>query len=268
MGGSEDVVIERYRQRFIRPTRCTNVKFAPVGRPMSWSTRATWRLPRIERTSPNPCHCRTASLSRRLTVADAQSHWSAEDEELARRFGWYPRRSTLEGVRGFLAETEPQWRTRGVRRTWAIRLAETRQLVGGCEARLNGRDSSADVLVDVSSPPRAWPGNPRSAADAGVPTRGDANPRVRAFVERDNLASLGVARKDGFTVVAEDDMNDGRRMMRLELSDSGRCLTGTLPLNRSASSASVGGGWFRATSSGPSFGLVRAYCRDYSELPA
>ena len=42
-----------------------------------------------------------------------------------------------------------------------------------------------------------------------------------AFVEPDNLASLGVARKVGFTV-ATDAASDGRRMVRLELVASGR----------------------------------------------
>ena len=27
-----------------------------------------------------------------LTVADAYTHWAGEDDEHARRFGWYPRR--------------------------------------------------------------------------------------------------------------------------------------------------------------------------------
>ena len=37
---------------------------------------------------------------------DAASHLAGEDEELARRFGWFPRRSTLAGV----CESIARWR--------------------------------------------------------------------------------------------------------------------------------------------------------------
>ena len=33
-----------------------------------------------------------------LTAADAEAHWAGEDEEQARRFGWYPERSSIEQV--------------------------------------------------------------------------------------------------------------------------------------------------------------------------
>jgi hypothetical protein len=32
-------------------------------------------------------------------LQDAEAHLAGEDEELARRFGWFPRQSTLAGVR-------------------------------------------------------------------------------------------------------------------------------------------------------------------------
>ena len=73
-----------------------------------------------------------------LTAADAEAHWAGEDEEQARRFGWYPKRSSIERVREFLADTQRQRRENGSRRTWAIRDATTRTLLGGCEARLQG----------------------------------------------------------------------------------------------------------------------------------
>jgi RimJ/RimL family protein N-acetyltransferase len=175
------------------------------------------RIERIHRPEPVPLSDGVVVLDG-LAVADAETHWSGEDEQLARHFGWYPRRSSLDGVRAFLAETEEQWRTRGVRRTWAIRLADNRQLVGGCETRLNGRDS-AELSWWIFPDHRG----------RGLATRGvqlmlvylRAVMEIRAFiafVERDNLPSLSVARKAGFTVVAEDDINDGRRMMRLEVS--------------------------------------------------
>jgi RimJ/RimL family protein N-acetyltransferase len=151
-----------------------------------------------------------------LTAADAEAHLSGEDEEQARRFGWYPRRSTLEGVRGFLGATEEQWRIGGSRRTWAIRLAETRRLVGGCEARLSS-GSTAELSWWI------FPEHRRR----GLATRGvqlmilylRALVGVGAFtayVEPDNFASLGVARKAGFVPVGADATHEGRVMRNFE----------------------------------------------------
>src|SRR5262249_43300654 len=79
-----------------------------------------------------------------LTLADAYTHWAGEDDEHARRFGWYPRRSTLDGVRLFIREGQRQWREGEPRRTLAIRSGDTRTLVGGCETRLQP-DGRAEV---------------------------------------------------------------------------------------------------------------------------
>src|SRR5262249_40740364 len=79
-----------------------------------------------------------------LSLADAHTHWAGEDDEHARRFGWYPRRSTLDGVRAFIRESQRQAREGGSRRTLAIRLAASRTLVGGRETRLQA-DGSAEV---------------------------------------------------------------------------------------------------------------------------
>ena len=88
-----------------------------------------------------------------LRSADAEAHWAGEDEEHARRFGWYPRRSSLERVRAFLLETEQQGRDGGPRRTFAIRDAATHTLLGGCEARLQG-DATAHLSWWMFPP---WP---------------------------------------------------------------------------------------------------------------
>jgi hypothetical protein len=66
----------------------------------------------------------------------------SEDNEHARRFGWYPLRSTLDGVRGFILDARRQWCEGGPPRTLAIRKPDTRTLVGGCETGLQPEVSS------------------------------------------------------------------------------------------------------------------------------
>ena len=149
-------------------------------------------------------------------MADAEAHWAGEDDEHARRFGWYPKRSTLEGVSKFLAETERQWREGGARRTWAIRQASTGVLVGGCEARLKD-DGTAHLSWWIFAQYRR-----RRFASRGVRLMISYAARtlgVRhfvAFVEPDNLASRGVAVNTGL-VELELDTSGERPMLRYEL---------------------------------------------------
>jgi len=100
--------------------------------------------PRLERLGFSPVLSDGVVVVDCLTVADAYTHWAGEDDEHARRFGWYPRRSTLDGVRTFILEGQRQWREGGPRRTLATRMADTRTLVGGRETRLQP-DGTAQV---------------------------------------------------------------------------------------------------------------------------
>ena len=77
-------------------------------------------------------------------LEDADSHLAGEDEEQARRFGWFPRRSTLAGVQETIARWRDQWLTRGPVLAFALGLTETKELVGGCELRL-GNGSTASM---------------------------------------------------------------------------------------------------------------------------
>ena len=47
---------------------------------------------------------------------DADSHLAGEDEEQARRFGWFPRRSTLARVRATIDRWHDHWLTQGLGR--------------------------------------------------------------------------------------------------------------------------------------------------------
>ena len=152
-----------------------------------------------------------------LTVADAEAQWSGEDEEQARRFGWYPKRSSIDSVREFLADTERQWREDGSRRTFGIRLATTRTLVGGCEARLQG-ESTAHLSWWIFPEHRG-----RGFGSRGVRLMcgyiidaWDVR-RLVAFIEADNLASRSVASNVGLVELGLDTSCE-RPMLRYELT--------------------------------------------------
>jgi RimJ/RimL family protein N-acetyltransferase len=77
-----------------------------------------------------------------FTPADAEAHLAGEDEEQARRFGWYPKRSTPATVRDAFARWAEAWRNEGATRAFAMRELESGALVGGCEIRLSGGPSA------------------------------------------------------------------------------------------------------------------------------
>jgi hypothetical protein len=58
-------------------------------------------------------------------LQDAEAHLAGEDEELARRFGWFPRQSTLVGVRETIERWRAQWSIHGPTRCFALRLVAT-----------------------------------------------------------------------------------------------------------------------------------------------
>jgi RimJ/RimL family protein N-acetyltransferase len=68
--------------------------------------------------------------------SDIPAHIDGEDDETARRFGWWPQRSSEETVRHAYEEWAQAWLTHGDRRTFAVRDVHDRRLVGGCELRL------------------------------------------------------------------------------------------------------------------------------------
>lgn len=77
-------------------------------------------------------------ILRALTLSDVADHLAGEDDEHARRFGWFPQRSTQGAVRNAILTWIDQWETGGSTRTFGTREAATSDLVGGCELRLRG----------------------------------------------------------------------------------------------------------------------------------
>src|SRR5579864_2931516 len=134
--GSAENVEHRYRTRVLPTHALYTSLIKPEAHADALIDTRDPNAPRLERLGYAPVLSDGVVVVDGLTLADAYAHWDGEDDEHARRFGWYPRRSTLDGVRAFILEGQRHWREGGARRTMAIRLAHTRTLVGGCETRL------------------------------------------------------------------------------------------------------------------------------------
>lgn len=68
-------------------------------------------------------------------MEDAAAHLAGEDEETARGFGWWPKRSTPASVVATLYEWAEDWAHDGPTRTFAVRDRRTGELCGGCQLR-------------------------------------------------------------------------------------------------------------------------------------
>lgn len=196
--GSADVVDRRYRNRVLPTHALYESLHSPEAQADAVLDTSDLSAPRLLRLGHAPVLSDGVVTVDCLRLADAHAQWAGEDDEHARRFGWYPQRSTLESIRTFVADGQRQWRHRGPRRTLAIRLAHTRTLVGGCETRVQP-DGNAEV---------SWWIFPEFRHE-GLATRGvrlmleyfRTSERVSTFValiEPDNHASRGVARNTGF----------------------------------------------------------------------
>ena len=72
-------------------------------------------------------------------LGDVDDHIGGEDEETARRFGWWPKRSTTETVTATFSAWARDWADGG--RTFAVRDRRTGCLLGGCELRRHEQGS-------------------------------------------------------------------------------------------------------------------------------
>ena len=164
------------------------------------------------------------------TDEDVAAHVAGEDEETARRFGWWPRRSTEQGVRAAYADWARDWHDDGPRRTFAARDPDTGALVGGCELRIRP-DGGAEVSYWTHAGKRGR-GHARNAltllagyaASIGVTL-------LEAHVAADNHASRRAAQAAGFTQ-AGTVVDDGTEMIcyTCRASRLGPCLTDSGPL--------------------------------------
>ena len=143
---------------------------------------------------------------------DVTAHVAGEDEETARRFGWWPRRSTEQTVRDAYADYARNWRDDGPRRTFAARDPESGALVGGCELRIRP-DGAGEVAYWTHAGKRGR-GHARNALLllAGY-AESIGITRLEAHVAPDNHASRHVAESAGFTETGTV-MDDGTQMIR------------------------------------------------------
>jgi RimJ/RimL family protein N-acetyltransferase len=143
-------------------------------------------------------------------LSDVDAHLQGEDEETARRFGWYPKRSTVETVRAAIQRWQENWRTGGNRRAWAARDVATGRLLGGCEVRLQG-DGVGEMAYWT-----AWDSRGRGVASRAARLACDyafrelGVERMEVQVAPDNLPSRRVAERAGF--VEEGIVREGERL--------------------------------------------------------
>jgi RimJ/RimL family protein N-acetyltransferase len=150
----------------------------------------------------------------------AAAHAAGEDEETARRFGWWPAHSTEETVRAAYANWAKNWQDDGPVRAFAARDPGSGALVGGCELRI-GPDGTGEVSywTHAGRRGRGYARNAlallaRYAASIGIT-------RLEAHVALDNHASRRVAEAAGFAQASTFTDDDGTEMIRYTRDASG-----------------------------------------------
>jgi RimJ/RimL family protein N-acetyltransferase len=152
--------------------------------------------------------------------SEIAAHVAGEDEETARRFGWWPAYSTEETVRAAYANWARSWQEDGRVRAFAARDPGSGALVGGCELRI-GPDGTGEVSywTHAGKRGRGYARNAlallvRYAASIGTT-------RLEAHVALDNHASRHVAEAAGFTQASIFTDDDGTEMIRYTRDASG-----------------------------------------------
>jgi RimJ/RimL family protein N-acetyltransferase len=151
------------------------------------------------------------------TLADVAAHLAGEDEETARRFGWWPQTSTQATVRDAFIRWAHDWETGGPTRTFAARQAASGQLVGGCELRL-GPAGTAEVSYWTSASQRRRGYATRAVVLLLDYARSIAITTAVADIADDNLPSREVAEKAGLRKDSNLTDSDGTTMIRYRAS--------------------------------------------------
>jgi RimJ/RimL family protein N-acetyltransferase len=133
-----------------------------------------------------------------FTADDVAAHVAGEDEEHARRFGWYPRRSTEDSVRAAFKRWQDEWRSDRETRALAVRNAETRELLGGCQVRLREKRIGELSYWTLAGQRRQGTATRAVRLICAFAFGGLGVERLEAYIEPDNVASRRVVESVGF----------------------------------------------------------------------
>ncbi len=131
-------------------------------------------------------------------LTDVGACVAGEDEEQARRFGWFPARSDAESVTAAIVAWQQNWADEGGRYALAVRDCASGVLAGGVEIRV-GNDGRAAMSYWTFAEFRG-----RGLAARAVRTAAEwalaelPIARLELHVELDNAASNRVAQQAGF----------------------------------------------------------------------
>ena len=131
-------------------------------------------------------------------LADVEAMVAGEDEEHARRFGWFPARSTEETGRAAIERWQEQWRTDGSTRAFAVRENATGTFIGGCEIRISEAGVAAmSYWIFAFARRRGYATRAVALACDYAVARLEIK-LIELHIAADNTASRGVARHAGF----------------------------------------------------------------------
>jgi RimJ/RimL family protein N-acetyltransferase len=146
-------------------------------------------------------------------LSDVEAQLHGEDQEIARRFGWYPARSSAETVSSSILEARAAWRDDGSRLKLAVRHAGTAHLVGGCELRWTGsRQAELSWWTLAGKRGRGFATRAVRLLVGGAAHVLELD-TIEAYVAVDNAPSRAVARAAGFSEGEELD-HEGERRVR------------------------------------------------------
>jgi RimJ/RimL family protein N-acetyltransferase len=151
-------------------------------------------------------------------AAEAAAHAAGEDEETARRFGWWPERSTAQTVLSAYEDWAAQWRAGGPTHAFAVRDAATGELVGGCELRVQPAGvGEVSYWTHARLRGNGYAGRALAALCGYASAIGVV--WLEAHIATDNYASRRVAEAAGFTA-AEIFLEEGEERVRYVRSQS------------------------------------------------
>ncbi len=150
------------------------------------------------------------------TDDDIPAHLAGEDEETARRFGWWPKRSTSATVRDAFARWAHDWETGGPVRAFATREHATGRLVGGCELRIQP-SGPAHVSYWTSATDRGCGYASRSLVLLLAYARSIGIRDAEAHIAADNHPSRRVAENGGLVPAGSFTEEDGTDMIRYQI---------------------------------------------------